>query len=194
MAVSAVRNCSRSAAMFSVSGGDFKQSKSERAGLAMRVGRMHQWMCLVKTGKFVHPAAAVYLTAGVESALEELVAQCANAASAKNNNNQANSNGGGGVITVLLLEQVIASRGDLWGLFQPYAHLSSSRIASGTLVLSQCLESLLEPKGNQVRSMGYLLLSKIHILFYVFRPPTREDPAITVWVTAAAREACVKSC
>jgi len=31
---------------------------------------------------------------------------------------------------------MVSSRGDCWGLFQPYAHLSSSRVASGTLVLS----------------------------------------------------------
>ena len=28
-----------------------RQSKSERAGLTLRVGRMHQWMCLVKVSK-----------------------------------------------------------------------------------------------------------------------------------------------
>ncbi len=51
LAVSAARACLRSAAMFSVAGEDTRQSKSERAGLTLRVGRMHQWMCLVKVRK-----------------------------------------------------------------------------------------------------------------------------------------------
>ncbi len=62
---------------------------------------------------------------------------------------------------------MIASRGDLWGLFQPYAHLSSSRIASGTLVLSPRFEALLEQQqqqsnnkaGNKERSVRQILLT-----------------------------------
>ncbi len=67
----------------------------------------------------------------------------------------------------LFFRQVISSRGDLWGLFQPYAHLSSSRIASGTLVLSPCLSALPDTKshsydrrgGNKERSVGQILLT-----------------------------------
>ncbi len=48
LAISAIRTCLRSAAMYAISGDDFKTAKSERAGLTLSVGRVHQWMCLVK--------------------------------------------------------------------------------------------------------------------------------------------------
>jgi len=47
--------------------------RSSRAGLSLNVGKMHRWMCLVKVGKFVHESAAIYMTAAIESVLEELV-------------------------------------------------------------------------------------------------------------------------
>ena len=101
LSVAAVRSCLRSAAMFSVSGEDTRQSKSDRAGLTLRVGRMHQWMCLVKVGKLVNTMAAVYLTAAMESVLEELVAKCIEAS--KNNYSGGSSDG---PVTAILLEQV----------------------------------------------------------------------------------------
>ncbi len=157
LAVSAMRACMRSATMYAVAGEDTRQSKSEKAGLTLRVGRMHQWMCLVKVGKFVHSLAAVYLTAALETVLEELISQCAEVSAAGGTKSSSKSPS---AITAVLLEQVIASRGDLWGLFQPYAHLSSSRIASGTLVLSPILEGLLDNNTNAKKSGSNATTSK----------------------------------
>ena len=130
LATTAVRACLRAAAMFAISGDATRQSKSNRASLTLPVGRMHQWMCLVKVGKFIHEYAAIYLTAGMESILEEVVGHCLAVA------------GRDSTLTASLLEQVVSTNGEIWGIFQPYAHLSSSRVASGTLTLSPAIETL----------------------------------------------------
>jgi ankyrin repeat/BTB/POZ domain-containing protein 2 len=62
--------------------------------------------------------AAVYLTAGLENLLEEIILQCLPSESDT-------------VLTATMFEHAIASNGDLWGLLQPYAHLNAGRIASG---------------------------------------------------------------
>lgn len=62
--------------------------------------------------------AAVYLAAGLENLLEEILLQCLPSDSDVN-------------LTATLLEHAIANNGDLWGLLQPYAHLNAGRIASG---------------------------------------------------------------
>ena len=46
--------CLRSAAMFAVSGDQMRQSKSNRAGLQLSVGRFHRWMADVRIAKFIH--------------------------------------------------------------------------------------------------------------------------------------------
>lgn len=66
--------------------------------------------------------AAVYLAAGMENLLEELVIQCMPA------DNEA-------MLTATILEHAIANNGDLWGLLQPYAHLNAGRVASGALAM-----------------------------------------------------------
>lgn len=63
--------------------------------------------------------AAVYLCAGLENLLEEILLQCLPSDSDV-------------TLTATLLEHAIANNGDLWGLLQPYAHLNAGRIASGT--------------------------------------------------------------
>lgn len=64
--------------------------------------------------------AAIYLCAGIENLLEEILLQCLPSDSDVN-------------LTATLLEHAIANNGDLWGLLQPYAHLNAGRIASGML-------------------------------------------------------------
>ena len=44
--------------------------------LFLDVGKVQQWMCTVKVGKFIQEYAAVYLTAGLENILEEVLTQC----------------------------------------------------------------------------------------------------------------------
>lgn len=122
LADSCIKSCLRSAAMFAVSGDQLKQSKSSRAGLQLSVGRFHRWMADVRIGKFVHEYAAVYLAAGLENLVEEMVLQCLPAKV-------------DALLTAAMFEHAIANNGDLWGLLQPYAHLNAGRIASGALSL-----------------------------------------------------------
>lgn len=109
--------------MFSVPGDSaLRQSKSSRAGLQLPIGRFHRWMADARLGRFVHDYAAVYLTAGLENLLEEILLQCLPTDIAL-------------PLTATGLEHSIASSGDLWGLLQPYAHLNAGRIASGALTM-----------------------------------------------------------
>ncbi|XP_063224309.1 ankyrin repeat and BTB/POZ domain-containing protein 2 [Bacillus rossius redtenbacheri] len=123
LADSCTKACLRAAAMFAVSGDlQLKQSKSSRAGLQLSVGKFQRWMADVCLGKFVHEYAAVYLAAGMENLLEEIVLQCL-------------ASEPDAVLTATVFEHAIASNGDLWGLLQPYAHLNAGRIASGALAM-----------------------------------------------------------
>ncbi|XP_037025551.1 ankyrin repeat and BTB/POZ domain-containing protein 2 isoform X2 [Bradysia coprophila] len=123
LADSCIKACLRAAAMFSVPGDSaLRQSKSSRAGLQLPVGRFHRWMADARLGRFVHEYAAVYLTAGLENLLEEILLQCLPTDATL-------------PLTASGLEHSIASSGDLWGLLQPYAHLNAGRIASGALTM-----------------------------------------------------------
>ncbi|XP_065158993.1 ankyrin repeat and BTB/POZ domain-containing protein 2 isoform X2 [Atheta coriaria] len=123
LADSCIKACLRAAAMLAMAGDcTLRQSKSSRAGLQLHVGRFHRWMTDVKLARFVHEYAAVYLCAGMENLLEEILLQCLPSDSEV-------------TLTATLLEHAIANNGDLWGLLQPYAHLNAGRIASGALAL-----------------------------------------------------------
>jgi ankyrin repeat/BTB/POZ domain-containing protein 2 len=100
----------------------FKQTKSSRAGLQLSVGRFHRWMIDARLGKFVHEYSAVYLSAGFENLLEEILLQCMPS--------DATS-----TLTAMSLEHAIANSGDLFGLLQPFVHLNAGRIASGALTM-----------------------------------------------------------
>ncbi|EFX81975.1 hypothetical protein DAPPUDRAFT_302879 [Daphnia pulex] len=122
LADSCIKACLRAAAMFTVSGDMVRQSKSARAALQLSVGRFHRWMCDVRLGKFIHDYAAVYLAAGLENLLEEIMMQCMPSDQET-------------LLTASVLENAIANNGDLWGLLQPYAHLNAGRTATGALSL-----------------------------------------------------------
>lgn len=123
LADSCIKACLRAAAMFGVPGDSaLRQSKSSRAGLQLSVGRFHRWMSDARLGRFVHEYSAVYLCAGLENLLEEILLQCM-----PSDQNLS--------LTATGLEHSIASSGDLWGLLQPYAHLNAGRIASGALTM-----------------------------------------------------------
>ena len=62
--------------------------------------------------------AAVYLAAGLENLLEEIMMQCMPSDQET-------------LLTASVLENAIANNGDLWGLLQPYAHLNAGRTATG---------------------------------------------------------------
>ena len=147
LALAAVKACLRATAMYSISTGDGssianqKQTKSSRAGLLLHVGKMHRWMCLVKVGRFIHEFAAIYLTAAIETILEELITKCLD----------IGHRGGDFKLSATLLEQVVAMSSDFWGLFQPYSHLSSCRTSAG-LAIPSCLEEYTKTGGSS--SMG----------------------------------------
>ncbi|KAG5672149.1 hypothetical protein PVAND_002302 [Polypedilum vanderplanki] len=123
LADSCIKACLRAAAMFALSGdGMFKQTKSSRAGLQLPVGRFHRWMIDARLGKLVHEYAAVYLCAGFENLLEEILLQCMPSDATV-------------TLTAMGLEHAIANSGDLWGLLQPFVHLNAGRIASGALTM-----------------------------------------------------------
>ncbi|CAL4082308.1 unnamed protein product, partial [Meganyctiphanes norvegica] len=122
LADSCIKACLRAAAMYTVCGDQLRQSKSARAGLNLSVGRFMRWMCDVRSGKFIHEYAAVYLTAGMENLLEEMILQCLPTEEDH-------------MLTASVLEHAIANNGDLWGLLQPYAHLNAGRTATGALCL-----------------------------------------------------------
>lgn len=123
LADSCIKACLRAAAMFQVPGeGAIKQSKSARAGLQLPIGRFHRWMVDARLGRFVHEYAAVYLCAGMENLLEEILLHCL-------------PTDPSAPLTATGLEHAIAGSGDLWGLLQPYAHLNAGRIASGALTM-----------------------------------------------------------
>lgn len=120
---SCIKACLRSAAMFAISGdGALKQTKSARAGLQLPVGRFHRWMVDARLGKLVHEYAAVYLCAGFENLLEEILLQSMPSECTVS-------------LTAMGLEHAIANSGDLWGLLQPFVHLNAGRIASGALTM-----------------------------------------------------------
>ena len=145
--MAAVKACLRATAMFSISTGDGssiasqKQTKSSRAGLLLHVGKMHRWMCLVKVGRFIHEFAAIYLTAAIETILEELITKCLD----------IGNRGGEFKLSATILEQVVAMSSDFWGLFQPYSHLSSCRTSTG-LAIPSCLEEY--TKAGNASSIG----------------------------------------
>ncbi|KAM7358106.1 ankyrin repeat and BTB/POZ domain-containing protein 2 isoform 2-T3 [Cochliomyia hominivorax] len=123
LADSCIKACLGAAAMFAVPGDSaLKQSKSSRAGIQLSVGRFHRWMTDSRLGKFIHEYAAVYLCAGIENLLEEILLQCFPTDSTSQ-------------LKASTLEHAISISGDMWGLLQPFAHLNAGRIASGALTM-----------------------------------------------------------
>lgn len=142
LADSCIKACLRAAAMFAAPGDSaLRQSKSSRAGIQLPVGRFHRWMADARLGRFVHEYAAVYLTAGLENLLEEVVIQCLPVDKQM-------------LLTATGLEHAIAASGDLWGLLQPYAHLNAGRVASGALTMPRWASTSSIGSGSQHYSVG----------------------------------------
>ncbi|XP_076294938.1 ankyrin repeat and BTB/POZ domain-containing protein 2 isoform X2 [Lasioglossum baleicum] len=138
LADSCTKACLRAAAMFAVSGDQLKQSKASRSGLQLPVGRFLRWMSDVRLGRMIHEYAAIYLTAGIENLLEEILLQCIPTDPHT-------------TLTATMLEHAIANSGDLWGLLQPYAHLNAGRTASGRII---SLGALAMPRWASVSSLN----------------------------------------
>ena len=120
---------------------------------------MHRWMTLVKVGRFVHEIAAIYLTAGVETIMEDLVAKCLESGGGAGGSSSSTTR-----INSSTLEQTVASNSDYWGLFQPYSHLSSCRTANGLDMPRSLLEYANEARGHPAsqangKTLGQVLLT-----------------------------------
>ena len=120
---------------------------------------MHRWMTLVKVGRFVHEIAAIYLTAGVETIMEDLVAKCLESGGGAGGSSSSTTR-----INSSTLEQTVASNSDYWGLFQPYSHLSSCRTANGLDMPRALLEYANEARGHPAsqangKTLGQVLLT-----------------------------------
>jgi ankyrin repeat/BTB/POZ domain-containing protein 2 len=152
LAIPAVKACLRAAAMYAISGDVTRQTKSSRAGLSLHVGKMHRWMCLVKVGRFVHEQGAIYLTAAVESVLEELMARCLEVGGCNDTLGGLNNGNREVKVNAALLEQTVSVSSDFWGVFQPYSHLSSCRTSAG-LSIPRCFEEYVG--GGAVAAGGH---------------------------------------
>lgn len=188
LADSCTKACLRAAAMFAVSGESaLKQSKSARAGLQLSVGSFFRWMTDARLGKFIHEYAAVYLCAGIENLLEEIMLQCG-------------SQGNGATATAL--DASIASSGDFWGLLQPFAHLNAGRIASGALAmprwaspfsLATCVGSIRELKEKALRTQqefqhgAALSNAALSALFYFMRCSQLEHTELAAQTSTAGQ-------
>uniref|UniRef100_T1JAW8 ABTB2/3 histone-like domain-containing protein n=1 Tax=Strigamia maritima TaxID=126957 RepID=T1JAW8_STRMM len=183
LAHSCIQACFRAAAML---GGEaqFRLCKSSRAGLHFSIGRFHRWMCDVRLGKFIHEYAAIYLTAGLENLLEEIMIQC------------MPSNGS--TMTAIGLEHSIANNGELWGLLQPYSHLNTGRTASGELAMPRWPSSLSDSDavyfsyGNDKAAEQSLLTTCVGSIWELknllnnITPPQRpRTKQIVTWSTCA---------
>ncbi|XP_026479832.1 ankyrin repeat and BTB/POZ domain-containing protein 2-like [Ctenocephalides felis] len=179
LADSCIKACQRAAAMFAAPGdaGAPRRSKSSRAGLLLNIGKFQRWMTDVRLANFVHEYAAVYLCAGLENLIEESLLLCLPPQGAP-------------PLTPVGLEQAVASRSELWGLLQPYAHLNAGRIANGTLslpcgassepcLLTTCVGSAREltQLANRAQRPGCLPLGPcaIRALFYFMRCSQLEN-------------------
>lgn len=92
-------------------------------------------MCDARLGRFVHEYAAVYLTAGMENLLEEILLLAIPTDATVH-------------LTAPALESAIGSCGDLWGLLQPYAHLNAGRTASGALTIPRWPNGIVGSNAN----------------------------------------------
>ncbi|XP_041072428.1 ankyrin repeat and BTB/POZ domain-containing protein BTBD11-B isoform X2 [Carcharodon carcharias] len=109
------------------SGRGFGQGKSARCGLTLPVGSFFRWMVESGVAPRIHPHAAIYLAAGVESLLKELLLRIL-------------QNGNGTPkITVETIEQTVSNDSEFWGITQPYLHLLCGKNAHGILSLPESL-------------------------------------------------------
>ncbi|XP_033849129.3 ankyrin repeat and BTB/POZ domain-containing protein 3-B-like [Acipenser ruthenus] len=96
----------------------FSTGQSALCGLQFSVGRMFRWLVDSKVAPRIHEHAAIYLAAALESLLEEVCGRLLSAQS-------------GGSLDEKALEHVLNNDAELWGLFQPYQHLSCGKNAYG---------------------------------------------------------------
>ncbi|MBN3289140.1 BTBBA protein, partial [Polypterus senegalus] len=105
----------------------FTLEKSALCGLAFSVGSFFRWLVDSRVAPRVHEHAAIYLTATLESLLEEVYGRLL--ASQESN----------GHLDDKSLERTLSNDAELWGLFQPYQHLTCGKNAYGVPTLPSYL-------------------------------------------------------
>ena len=88
---------------------------------------------------------AIYLTAGIETIMEDLVAKCMESGTGSPSNRVSSS----------ILESTVASNSDYWGLFQPYSHLSSCRTTNGLDMPRALLDYANEARGHPASQVSF---------------------------------------
>ncbi|GBP07460.1 hypothetical protein EVAR_4819_1 [Eumeta japonica] len=145
LADACIKGCQRAATMYATSGGAARRlGSAARARTTLVPGRFQRWMLDVRVAPFIHEYAAIYLCAGMETLLEEVVSVAGAGA------------GPSATLTPALLEHAVATCADLWGLLQPYSHLNAGRLASGALSLSrwESASSLGSGSSGEPRRLG----------------------------------------
>ena len=100
--------------------------------------------------RFVHELGAIYLTAAIESVLEELIARCLEVGGCCTDG--LNAGNREVKVNAALLEQTVSVSSDFWGIFQPYSHLSSCRTSAG-LSIPRCFVEFVA--GGAVAAGGH---------------------------------------
>ncbi|XP_072915950.1 ankyrin repeat and BTB/POZ domain-containing protein 3-like [Hemitrygon akajei] len=122
----------------------FALGTSTRCGLALSVGRFFRWMLDSRLAPRLHPHAAVYLAAAIESLLLELGARLTPPPGTEP------GTGPSPAITPQQMERSLSSQPDLRGLCEPHRHLDCVHTALGVLTLSETLEPT--PEGTALYS------------------------------------------
>ncbi|XP_051886401.1 ankyrin repeat and BTB/POZ domain-containing protein 3-B isoform X2 [Pristis pectinata] len=120
----------------------FGLGTSARCGLRLSVGRFFRWMLDGRLAPRLHPHAAVYLAAAIESLLLELAARL--------------GPDPGAPVTPQHIDRSLSSQPDLRGLCQQHRHLDCARTARGILTLPETLEL----NTHRNKSGGTLLYSQ----------------------------------
>ncbi|XP_067855290.1 ankyrin repeat and BTB/POZ domain-containing protein 3-B [Heptranchias perlo] len=110
----------------------FSQGKSARCGLTFSVGRFFRWMVDSGVAPRIHEHAAIYLAAGMESLLRELLLRVIRSRHLQSSN-------GTPKVTVEVIEQTVSNDCEFWGITQPYQHLVCGKNANGILSLPESL-------------------------------------------------------
>lgn len=120
LAETCIASAVRALSLFQMSSERVTLSKRVRAGLTFSVGQFYRWLVDTHVSLRIHEHAAVYLTACMETLLEEIFVH---ACSAYHKND--------GELTMSIIEYGISNEGDIWGLLQPFDYLICGRTATG---------------------------------------------------------------
>ena len=111
----------RALSLFQMSSERLKLGKRVRSGLTFSVGQFYRWLVDTHVSLRVNEHAAVYLTACMETLLEEIFVRACSGFHSKTD----------GELTMSIVEYGISNDGDIWGLLQPFDYLICGRTSTG---------------------------------------------------------------